>query len=113
MVALCQQANALTECIKGARPQTASRSYSCDPHGQTKLGFSPLPVAEAKRLKNWLIFPERFSALDPCVGDGAAFTHLLQDVACNRFFAGPIVILPFDEADANGPPTSCWLKVAD
>ena len=44
------------------------------PHGQTKLGFFPLPVAEAKRLKNWLIFPERFSALDPCVGDGAAFT---------------------------------------
>lgn len=39
------------------------------PHGQTKLGFFPLPVAEAKRLKNWLIFPERFSALDPRVGD--------------------------------------------
>jgi hypothetical protein len=55
------------------------------PHGQVKLGFFPLPIAEAKRLKNWLVFPERFSALDPCVGDGVAFTHLLRDVAGHRY----------------------------
>ena len=55
------------------------------PHGQTKLGFFPLPIAEARRLKDWLTFPERFSALDPCVGDGVAFVHLLENVACNRF----------------------------
>ena len=55
------------------------------PHGQTKLGFFPLPVTEAKRLKNWLTFPEQFSALDPCVGDGVAFAQLLQNVACNRY----------------------------
>jgi len=55
------------------------------PHGQTKLGFFPLPVTEAKRLKNWLTFPELFSALDPCVGDGVAFFHLLQDMACERY----------------------------
>ena len=55
------------------------------PHGQTKLGFFPLPVAEAKRLKNWLTFPERFSAIDPCVGDGGAFAHLLHDVAAHRY----------------------------
>ncbi len=55
------------------------------PHGQTKLGFFPLPVAEAKRLKNCLSFPQRFSAVDPCVGDGVAFAHLLQDVDCNRY----------------------------
>jgi tRNA1(Val) A37 N6-methylase TrmN6 len=54
-------------------------------HGQTKLGFFPLPVAEAKRLKSWLTFPERFSALDPCVGDGVAFAHLLQNVASHRY----------------------------
>jgi hypothetical protein len=35
------------------------------PQGQTKLGFFPLPVAEARRLKKWLSLPERFSALDP------------------------------------------------
>jgi len=55
------------------------------PHGQTKLGFFPLPVAEAKRLRSWLTFPERFSALDPCVGDGVAFAHLLQNVASHRY----------------------------
>jgi Uncharacterised methyltransferase family (DUF6094) len=55
------------------------------PHGQTKLGFFPLPVAEAKRLKNWLGFPERFSALDPCVGDGVAFAHLFHDVPAHRY----------------------------
>ena len=55
------------------------------PHGQTKLGFFPLPIAEAKRLKNWLTFPEQFSALDPCVGDGVAFAQLLRDVTCNRY----------------------------
>jgi len=49
------------------------------------LGFFPLPVAEAKRLKNWPTFPERFSALDPCVGDGVAFAHLLHDVTAHRY----------------------------
>ncbi len=55
------------------------------PHGQTKLGFFPLPVVEAKRLKNWLTFPERSSAIDPCVGDGVAFGHLLYDVTAHRY----------------------------
>ena len=55
------------------------------PHGQTKLGFFPLPVAAAKRLKSCLTFPERFSALDPCVGDGVAFTHLLHGVTAHRY----------------------------
>jgi len=55
------------------------------PHGQTKLGFFPLPIAEAERLKHWLNFPDEFSALDPCVGDGVAFRHLLRDVAVHRF----------------------------
>ena len=54
------------------------------PHGQTKLGFFPLPAAEAKRLRNWLAFPEQFSALDPCVGDGVAFAHLLRDAPAHR-----------------------------
>jgi len=55
------------------------------PPGQTKLGFFPLPIAEAKRLKNRLVFPEQFSALDPCVGDGVAFAHLLHDVTAHRY----------------------------
>lgn len=55
------------------------------PHGQTKLGFFPLPVVEAKRLKNWLSFPERFSALDPCVGDGIALATLVEGTGAHRY----------------------------
>ena len=55
------------------------------PHGQTKLGFFPLPIAEAKRLRNRLIFPCRFSAVDPCVGDGVAFTALIGDTPAHRY----------------------------
>jgi hypothetical protein len=54
-------------------------------YGQTRLGFYPLPLVEADRLKNWLCFSEQFSALDPCVGDGAAFTHLLHGVSAHRY----------------------------
>jgi hypothetical protein len=54
-------------------------------HGQTKLGFYPLPPAEANRLKSWLVFQDQFSALDPCVGDGVAFAHLLRDTRAHRY----------------------------
>jgi len=55
------------------------------PQGQSKLGFFPLSVPEARRLKDWLRFPERFSAIDPCVGDGVAFTHLLFGSSAHRY----------------------------
>jgi hypothetical protein len=55
------------------------------PHGKTKLGFFPLPLPEATRLKNFLAFAPECSALDPCVGDGVAFTHLLQGVTTHRY----------------------------
>jgi SAM-dependent methyltransferase len=52
--------------------------------GQTKLGFYPLPPAEANRLRSWLNFQDQFSALDPCVGDGVAFAHLVRDTRAHR-----------------------------
>ena len=55
------------------------------PHGKTKLGFYPLPLLEAERLRNCLVFPSEFSALDPCVGDGVAFTHLLNGTQARRY----------------------------
>jgi hypothetical protein len=55
------------------------------PHGKTKLGFFPLPVAEAERLRTCLAFPPEFPALDPCVGDGVAFTHLLKGTHAYRY----------------------------
>jgi Uncharacterised methyltransferase family (DUF6094) len=55
------------------------------PHGKTMLGFFPLPVAEATRLKNCLAFTSEFSAVDSCVGDGVAFTHLLQGITAHCY----------------------------
>jgi hypothetical protein len=55
------------------------------PHGKTRLGFFPLPIAEAERLRHCLTFPHEFSAVDPCVGDGVAFTCLFKDTQARRY----------------------------
>jgi hypothetical protein len=55
------------------------------PPGKIKLGFFPLPLPEAARLRNFLVFATEFSALDPCVGDGVAFNHLLDGVTAHRY----------------------------
>ena len=55
------------------------------PHGKTKLGFFPLPVPEANRLRNCLLGESDFSALDPCVGDGVAFVQLVQGMQARRY----------------------------
>jgi hypothetical protein len=53
--------------------------------GKTKLGFFPLPVREANRLKKHLAFPQQLSALDPCVGDGVPFSTLLEGTSARRY----------------------------
>jgi Uncharacterised methyltransferase family (DUF6094) len=55
------------------------------PQAKAKLGFFPLAIAEADRLRNCLSFTSEFSALDPCVGDGVAFTHLLRETRARRY----------------------------
>lgn len=55
------------------------------PHAKAKLGFFPLPIAEASRLRSCLSFPAEFSAIDPCVGDGAAFAYLLRETPARRY----------------------------
>jgi hypothetical protein len=54
------------------------------PQGKAKLGFYPLPREEAVRIRKYLAFPQQFSALDPCVGDGVAFSALLEGTAALR-----------------------------
>src|SRR5689334_1452279 len=54
-------------------------------HGKIKLGFYPLPVTEAMRLKNYLVCREQFSAVDPCIRDGVAFAKLLEGVVVHRY----------------------------
>ena len=55
------------------------------PYGKTKLGFFPLPTQEAERIRRCLTFDCAFSALDACVGDGAAFTCLLKNTPARRY----------------------------
>jgi len=55
------------------------------PHGKAKLGFFPLPPVEAGRLRNCLTFPREFSAVDPCVGEGVAFTDLVEGTHARRY----------------------------
>lgn len=47
------------------------------PAGRMRLGFFPLPEAEAKRVHTFLQFPnQNCPALDPCIGDGVAFSQI-------------------------------------
>lgn len=55
------------------------------PHGKAKLGFFPLPTVEAERLRSRLTFLDEFSAVDPCVGDGVAFTRLVQGTHARQY----------------------------
>jgi hypothetical protein len=53
--------------------------------GRERLGFYPLPIAEAERICRLLVFPEKpCCALDPCVGDGVAFA----EITSNRMVIG-------------------------
>ena len=45
--------------------------------GRLKLGFYPLSVRETERIRIRLKYPEQFSAVDPCIGNGVAFKELL------------------------------------
>jgi len=48
--------------------------------GRQRLGFYPLPTPEAERIRRFLAFPDKqCCALDPCVGDGAAFAEITSD----------------------------------
>jgi len=54
--------------------------------GRLKLGFYPLPRSEAQKLRAQLAFPaEPFAALDPCIGDGAAFCTIVDQTPALRY----------------------------
>jgi hypothetical protein len=74
-------------------------------HGQTKLGFYPLPPTEANRLRTWLNFQEPFSALDPCVGDGVAFAQLLRDAPAHHRYGMEIDAYRAEQTRALGIET--------
>lgn len=52
--------------------------------GKLRLGYFPLPLAEARRIRACLSYPASpFTAVDPCIGDGAAFLAI-NGAACTR-----------------------------
>jgi SAM-dependent methyltransferase len=54
--------------------------------GKNRLGFYPLPLSEAQRIRRFLLFPDSpSSALDPCVGDGVAFEAITSDAEVIRY----------------------------
>lgn len=53
--------------------------------GKSRLGFYPLPLSEAERLRSFLNFPDASSAIDPCVGDGVAFETIASGAGVLRY----------------------------
>ena len=54
--------------------------------GRLRLGFYPLPLPEAQRVRRWLAFPDlSFSAIDPCIGDGVAFEAITEGAEVLRY----------------------------
>jgi hypothetical protein len=54
--------------------------------GKSRLGFYPLPLSEALRIRRFLLFPDQpSSALDPCVGDGVAFEVITNGAEVLRY----------------------------
>jgi SAM-dependent methyltransferase len=54
--------------------------------GRARLGFYPLPLPEAERIRRFLRFSDQqCSALDPCIGDGAAFARITSDAKAFRY----------------------------
>ena len=54
--------------------------------GKSRLGFYPLPLSEAQRIRGFLLFPDQpSSALDPCIGDGVAFEVITDGAEVLRY----------------------------
>src|SRR5271157_2100945 len=50
------------------------------------MGYFPLPVSEAQRIRKFLLFPDQScSVLDPCVGDGGAFEAITSGAQAFRY----------------------------
>lgn len=54
--------------------------------GKLRLGYFPLPLAEARRIRACLRYPTSpLSAIDPCIGDGAAFLTITGASCARRY----------------------------
>jgi SAM-dependent methyltransferase len=56
------------------------------PQGKLRMGYVPLPDAEARRIRQHLIYPASgFTALDPCVGEGRALETIAENATGHRY----------------------------
>jgi SAM-dependent methyltransferase len=54
--------------------------------GKAKLGFYPLPVTEADRIRRFFRYAENScAAFDPCIGDGIAFAAITREAPVLRY----------------------------
>jgi hypothetical protein len=54
--------------------------------GKSRLGFYPLPISQAQRIRRFLSFPEvATAAIDPCVGNGVAFEAITSGAEVLRY----------------------------
>jgi len=54
--------------------------------GKLRLGYFPLPVSEARCIRTWLCCPaSAYSAIDPCIGDGTAFSEITGGASARRY----------------------------
>src|SRR6516165_10762229 len=50
-----------------------------------RMGYFPLPEAEARRIRQHLVFPaSSFTALDPCAGEGKALAVITEGTMVHR-----------------------------
>ena len=48
-----------------------------------KLGYYPLPVEEAQKIRALLVPSAPYAAIDPCVGDGTALIEIIKDTGAH------------------------------
>jgi hypothetical protein len=53
--------------------------------GRLRLGFFPLPLKEAQRIRARLQFTSYCSVIDPCIGDGTAFLEITSNAHTRRY----------------------------
>ncbi len=56
------------------------------PQNKLRMGYVPLPEAEARRIRKQMMYPTSgFAALDPCVGEGRALELITDGANCHRY----------------------------
>jgi len=78
--------DAMTSPPLGLYKLFGERSLTLRFEGKSRLGFYPLPLSEAQRIRMFLCFPDApSSAIDPCVGDGVAFEAITDGAEVIRY----------------------------